>query len=382
MGDDILFISQYHWEGVWRRNQHVAKHLSRCRQILYFTPFPAHLVSKFPEYRQNTRGRWVQDRIFSVSFPIIVGENKFPVIRRINQLSMISSLIWTCLNEGMAPGLLWFSHPFAESITRFWRDLPVVYDVQDEYPAIPSAPRDVSDREISLLRRADVVFTGTYSLYLKKKRHSRNIHFVPCGVDFEHFNRACEDSLEIPGDMAAIVGEKILGYFGEVGDRIDWPLLREICYRHPRWHVVLIGGVSRIGPDVAGLENIHFMGKRDYGELPNYIKAFDVCLIPFKSDELTRYIYPTKLLEYLSAGKPVISSPIPDVKRFFSGVVGVAEDVDEFERVMERIGEDRERVRKGMELARQASWESAVSSMEELLRAAISRQDGGREENG
>jgi glycosyltransferase involved in cell wall biosynthesis len=164
----------------------------------------------------------------------------------------------------------------------------------------------------------------------------------------------------------------MLGYFGEVGDRIDWPLLKEVGLKHPNWDIVLIGGVNYVGPEVDGLGNIHILGKRNYDDLAGYIRAFDICLIPFKVDEFTRYINPTKLLEYLAAGKPVISSPIPDVERFYGDVVGIAEDAEAFEEAVTRLEDWAEKIQMGIEVARKASWEKAVEQMEKHLQASIS----------
>ena len=373
-GVDILFISQYHWEQVWRRNQHVAKHLSRNRKIFYLTPFPIHLLTVPQSQSFHVNGDWVSDRIYVLSTPVFVGESWFPFIVWINRMVMRGVLAKELRVTGISPGLLWFSHPYAESLVEQWPGYPVVYDVQDEYPSVPTAPKNVAEREMRLLKKADIVFTGTFSLYLKKRAYSRNIHFVACGVDFDHFHRVCDESLEIPADIGAIRAEKMLGYFGAVGDRIDWGVLREIALRHPEWAIVLIGGVSRIDPEVGDLKNIHILGKRSYSDLPRYIKRFDVCLIPFKIDDLTRYIYPTKLLEYLSAGKPVISSPIPDVERFFTGVVGIAGDIESFEREMAKLEDWSERIEKGMEMARKSSWEDAIGEMEKRLNETLSRR--------
>ena len=372
-GDDVLFFSQHHWENVWRRNQHVAKHLSTRRRILYITPFPVHLLLSRGGGPQDVSGRWVGNGIYSLSVPVFAGENKLPFIRRLNRRYLEAVVDLRIRRTGISPGILWFSHPYAESSASARPALPVVYDVQAGYPAVPSAPVDTGRREVRLLRRADLVLTGTYALYEAKREHADNIHFVPCGVDFDHFHGGAPGG--IPPELAALRGSKVLGYFGEVGDRIDWPLLRDIGVRHPDWEIVLIGGVSRVGPEVAGLPNVHFFGKRGYDQLPAYVRGFDVCLIPFKLDALTRFIYPTKLLEYLSAGKPVVSSPIPDVCRFFEGVVGIADDVDTFDAELKRLENGAECVKRGIEMARDASWEKAVAEMESHLEAAIERRN-------
>jgi glycosyltransferase involved in cell wall biosynthesis len=372
-GEDILFLSQYHWETIWRRNQHVAKHLSRSRKIFYLTPFPCSDMNKLKE-PGCLSGRWITERIFALSLPVFVGESTVSFIRTINRIWVTSYALSKCRKTGISPAILWYSHPHFESISRYWKSASVIYDVQDEYPAVPTV-KDLFDREVELLRKANLVLTGTYSLYQKKRQYTRNIHFVACGVDYHHFHRACESETEVPPEIASIEAEKRLGYFGAIGDRIDWSLLREICVRHPDWAIILIGVVHRIGPEVKGLKNLHILGVRSYDELPYYIKGFHVCLIPFKVDDYTRYIYPTKLLEYLSAGKPVISSPIPDVERFFSGIVGIAGDIESFEEEMARIEEDGERIGRGIDMASKTSWEKAVGDMEELLQETLRASD-------
>ncbi len=374
-GGDILFISHLPWDKVWLRNQHVAKHLSSTRKILYVSTFPFHFLVQFDRHPFSLRGSWVTDNIFAISLPVLVGESRLPIVRHINRLYMKSFLLSKSRRIGITPGILWFSHPFAESLTRYWKGAPVAYDVQDEYAAVPTAQKGTRQREISLLQRAGVVFTGTYSLYLKKKEHAGNIHFIPCGVDFDHFNRACDDSLETPADVADIGGERILGYFGDVGERFDWPLIEGIATRHPEWAIVLIGTVTKRNRDMDRLENVHILGKRSYDELPDYVRGWDVCLIPFKIDDLTRHIYPTKLLEYFSAGKPVISSAIPDVERFFSNIVGIAGDVESFEKEMATVDDSDARITKGLAIAKHTSWENVVGKMERYLNKVVSDCD-------
>jgi glycosyltransferase involved in cell wall biosynthesis len=97
-------------------------------------------------------------------------------------------------------------------------------------------------------------------------------------------------------------------------ERLDSDLLKQLAERYPAWHFVLIGPVVKIRPEelpTAG--NIHYIGQRDYAELPSYLANWDVAMLPFAQNASTRFISPTKTPEYLAAGKPVVSTPIPDV---------------------------------------------------------------------
>ena len=112
--------------------------------------------------------------------------------------------------------------------------------------------------------------------------------------------------------------------------------------------------------------NIHWLGGRDYSQLPNYARAFDVCLMPFALNEATEFINPTKALEYMAGGRPIVSTPVEDVVLQFDHVVEIADSRDAFVRACEQaIGSpDGDKIKGGLKLARQNSWESIVSQLE------------------
>jgi len=113
------------------------------------------------------------------------------------------------------------------------------------------------------------------------------------------------------------------------------------------------------------MQNVHFLGKKDYQELPEYIKGFDICMIPFKMDEVTMDLNPTKLLEYLATRKPVVSVGLYDVRELYEGIVEIADSKEEFLDLADRALKqaDIQKIEKGCTLARQMSWENTVSEM-------------------
>jgi UDP-galactopyranose mutase len=179
-----------------------------------------------------------------------------------------------------------------------------------------------------MLRRADIVLTGGISLYRDKAPHNANTYLFPSGVEFDHF--AGKNGISMPDDLRALP-RPILGYFGVIDERMDLALLARMAEQHPEWSIVMIGPVIKIDfHELPQAPNLHYPGTRSYGELPSYLAQFDVALIPFAMNEATRYLSPTKTLEYMAAHKPIVSTPIPDVIELYGDVVRVGGSHDEF----------------------------------------------------
>lgn len=249
-----------------------------------------------------------------------------------------------------------------------------VYDCMDELANFRFAPPDIADRERFLLSRADVVFTGGYQLYESKSRHHSTVYFHGCGVDAGHFGRARLASTVVPEAVAGLPGP-VFGYVGVVDERLDYPLIEALAREFPDASVVMAGPLAKVEQaDLPDLPNIHWLGQQPYEALPSLVKGFDVCLMPFALNEATRYINPTKTLEYMAAGKPVVSTAVADVVRNFTPVVEVAHTTDAFlDAVARAVREpDAALLREGIARAADASWESTVAQMRhELLDAVL-----------
>jgi glycosyltransferase involved in cell wall biosynthesis len=249
----------------------------------------------------------------------------------------------------------------------------VVYDCMDELANFRFAPPDIGAREQFLLERADLVFTGGYQLFESKSRHHHNVHFYGCGVDVRHFGKASLDETVVPEDVAALPGP-VFGYFGVIDERLDYPLLQALAERFPQASIAMAGPFAKVDPEqLPRLPNIHWLGQRAYEELPALVKGFDVCLMPFALNDATRYINPTKTLEYMAAAKPVVSTAVADVVRNFTPIVDVAWSQEEFLDAVERAWKcpDPERVVQGVVRAGHASWEATVAEMEQDIRTAL-----------
>jgi len=206
----------------------------------------------------------------------------------------------------------WYYTPMALQFSSHLETKITVYDCMDELSAFLGAPPELVDWEQRLFRRADVVFTGGASLYAAKRTRHPNVHLFPSSVDKQHFATARSPQVD-PPDQVNIPHPRI-GFFGVLDERLDTVLLRDLARIHPEMHFVLIGPVVKIADDqLPRAHNIHYLGRKDYTDLPRYIANWDVAMLPFAQNASTRFISPTKTPEYLAAGKRVVSTPIQDV---------------------------------------------------------------------
>jgi glycosyltransferase involved in cell wall biosynthesis len=270
------------------------------------------------------------------------------------------------LKNRFASPLQWFYSPMTAPafLGQFGRH-GVVYDCMDELANFRFAPADIAERERFLLTRADVVFTGGHQLYEAKSRLHPNTHFYGCGVDVQHFGRARAGSTRLPPELLGLQ-KPVFGYFGVIDERMDYALLARLAQACPDASIVMVGPLAKVDREtLPTAANIHWLGQRAYEDLPAIVKGFDVCLMPFALNEATRYINPTKTLEYLAAAKPVVSTAVPDVVHHFADVVHVARSHDEFIAAARAAAScpDPALVARGLERASQASWSSIVAQM-------------------
>ncbi len=271
--------------------------------------------------------------------------------------------------------VLWYYSPMAMAFTRLLaHPLAVIYDCMDELSAFRGAPPALQAHEAELFKRADLVFTGGQSLYEAKQDRHPHVYAFPSSVDAAHFRQAraaCED----PADQAGIPRPR-MSFYGVIDERLDLELLAGVADARPDWHLVMIGPVTKIAPDMLPQRpTIHYLGPRDYADLPAYLAGWDVTWLPFVRNDATRFISPTKTLEYLAAGKPVISTSIHDVIRPYGedGLVRIADTVaDTVAAMTAALQEDAAaRLHRVDALLEQTSWDRTWARMTQMIEAAI-----------
>ncbi|PAW37348.1 amine oxidase [Pantoea vagans] len=245
-----------------------------------------------------------------------------------SQIAPLLLLLTPLLEEDDQP-LIWFYTPMALPLLTPFDPALVIYDCMDELSAFQNAPRQLQQRESALMTRADLVFTGGSSLYEAKRDKHAQVYCFPSSVDAIHFEQARDRTNRHP--LQDAIPSQRLGYYGVLDERIDLPLIAALADSHPEWQIIMVGPVVKIDPaSLPQRPNIHWLGQQPYQALPQFLAGWDVCLMPFAINASTRYISPTKVLEYMAAQLPIVSTAIVDVARHYAEEVAVAETHAEF----------------------------------------------------
>ncbi|WP_194722758.1 glycosyltransferase family 1 protein [Noviherbaspirillum malthae] len=358
--DSIIVFCHLRWNFVYQRPQHLLSRLSRHYNII--------LVEE-PEYRDGEPELQISNPLpnLTVCKPLTpvrefgFDDKQMPYLRKMVR----------ALGKQHPDPIVWFYTPMALPLLDELKPRQVVYDCMDELSAFKNPPPALLPREDELLRRADIVFTGGPSLYEAKKDRHPNVHCFPSSVDVNHFRQALDRNIA-HSDLKDLP-RPVLGFYGVIDERFDTELAGQLADAHPEWQVVLVGPVVKI--DAASLPqrpNIHYMGQQPYTALPQFLAAWDVCLMPFAMNESTRFISPTKSLEYMAAELPIVSTPVKDVVDLHSDVVEIAVTAPEFIAACERVlamdsDEKLRRIRQMRDKLSRTSWDVTAMSMHKLL---------------
>jgi UDP-galactopyranose mutase len=355
----IIVFSHLRWDFVFQRPQHLLSRLAADHRIFFIEEPIHHDEDSESLHRTEPLANLAVCRPrLRVTAPGFADAH-LPALRR-----LLAQLV---AEEDLRDYVTWFYTPMALPLLADLAPRAVIYDCMDELSAFLHAPPQMREREAELLGRADVVFTGGRSLYLAKKDRHPNVHCFPSSVDAAHFGRAASGATET-GDRAALPHPR-LGFFGVIDERMDLALVDALARARPDYQIVMVGPVVKIDPArLPDHPNLHWLGQRGYDQLPGYLAGWDVCLLPFARNESTRYISPTKTLEYMAAGKPIVSTPITDVAVPYGDMIYLADTAEQFVAACDRalIEEPDERTRRlgrMREVLAATSWDRTVAAM-------------------
>lgn len=358
----LVCLSHLRWSFVYQRPQHLMARGTRDYNVLFWEePIIDDSPQPWLEKRHEEEGVWV----LVPRLPRAFEERSTEEVQRRLLDDQLAQLNIDQL-------VLWYYTPMSISFSDHLGRQLTVYDCMDELSAFRGAPPELLGREQKLLARADLVFTGGYSLYDAKRDRHPSVHPFPSSVEVGHF-AAARAPLPEPCDQRAIPGPR-LGFYGVIDERLDLELIAGIADARSDWQVVLVGPVVKIGPGtLPERPNIHYLGGKPYDELPNYLAGWDVALMPFALNESTRFISPTKTPEYLAGGRPVVSSPIVDVVRSYGDtrIVRIAHTVQEWVEAIDGAlvdaGDQQTLLALADEVLNDMSWDDTWNLMQEKM---------------
>ena len=386
---DIVYLGMNPWDTIRQRAQHLATGLSGYGRVLFVDPITPSVAGALRRALQGgpmrSRGplvRQLGDGLFRLAPPpgVPLGFD-LQACNAINQRLQSILVRRAAERLGFGRPILWIDHPLeADQIGRHGERM-VIYNCMDNYPAfwstVPRRQRLVATLEQRVLARADLVVASSSGL-VRRCASARDVRLLPNACDAELFAQALGS--ECPEELRAL-RRPLLGYVGTVSHWVDLDLLAEMAATHAEADLVLVGPVENVDiRPYSGLANLHFLGPVAYERVPRYVNAFDVCLIPFRCNDLTADVDPVKAYEYLALGKPVVAVGLPEMARYGDLVHLASAREDAMGVLTQALAEVSQGTGSAMlaerqRVARENTWANRVSAVVEMIRAHLGRPD-------
>jgi glycosyltransferase involved in cell wall biosynthesis len=400
--ETIICIAPRDWHGLWKEAQAVMSRIALHNRVLYFDPGRDSQASPVGEMLGNLpnffslRTQQVQENLTVIPSPSVLPyarthlphsllQDIVPAVTRFNAEVLIRHVRKAMQSLGVVSPILWLYSPYHASLIGKFGEKLTCYMNYDEFANYLTNARIkelVRQYDDQLTNMVDVVFATSRAQCKVREAINPHTYFIPNAVDFDLFNRALMPDLPTPADIAGL-RRPIIGYAGRMARQIDIELLHRVAKTYPDCSLVLIGPDELPScPDEQALRaapNVFFLGWKNPSELPNYLRVFDVALIPYRLEGHVLSGYPTKLHEYLAAGRSVVATAMPELFPY-RAVLHIAENNDDF---VVKVGEAMrgnalQAVEARVAVARQNTWDSRVEdiyrSLEPFLAGAIARR--------
>lgn len=332
----VAFAKDWHEDPT--SNHHVLRELAKTRRVLWLNSLATRTPSlssgrdlgkikrKLVEF---TRGPQNVENDLWVMSPLVLPLPHSTIARAINRQVLRATIRALRMRLGIKDFQLWTFLPnVADYVGTLGESLAVYYCV-DEWSMFSYLDKQQTvAAEHRLLERVDAVFAINHALADAKRMLNRATYVSPHGVDHSMFARALEDATVVPADISSLPHPRI-GFYGTLQSWVDFELIAHVARKRPAWSIILIGQQLADLSAIRKLPNVHLLGQKRHDELPAYCKGFDVGMIPYRIDERMAFVNPLKLREYLSAGLPVVSTAVPEVKRY-ANMCAIASTPDEF----------------------------------------------------
>jgi uncharacterized SAM-binding protein YcdF (DUF218 family)/glycosyltransferase involved in cell wall biosynthesis len=384
---DIVCISSIDWDFIWQGHQEIMATFAReGNRVLFIenTGVRRPTMRDASRVRQRLRNWWRGFKGFReerpnlfVYSPLVLPGPYSRVVRWINAW-LLGRIIRRWMQAvGFTRPIAWtfLPTPLARDLIKAVDPQLVVYYCIDDFASSSAAARRISQSENALFQQADLVFVTSEKLRERAARHSPRVHVFPFAVSYAAFEEVRVASDSIPDDIRSL-RRPIAGYVGGVHKWVDQELLVAAAAARPDLTFALIGPAQTDVSALEGCSNVHLLGKRPHAEVPSYIKGFDVALVPYTLSDYTASVYPTKVNEYLAMGVPVVSTDLPEIRRFnadHGDIVAIARDAGALVRAIDEAAGERSEaaVTRRLEVAKANSWARRIEGMSDLIESAL-----------
>lgn len=375
LGFPIVVHSSFPWINTWGRPQQLFHRYQLRHPVLYVDPVqwreeeapPSSALRAFPHFPNlyvltlRLPAAWRDDPARAAE------EQRRLVAAALNRAPLVGKF---------ARPVQWFDDPLAAPAFLGWEILgarAVVYDQLERWELWPGAPAETVGCEKPLLAAADLVFTRGRRLHAATLAVRPDARLVPDGVDAHNYIRSSRPRTALPHDVE-FIKHPTLGYCGSVDWRLDFDLIAAVADADPDWNLIFLGPVRGVDPEhLPRRANIFWLGSRPPERLPDYLKAFDVSILPYHTGGVHDWRVPGKLPEALLAGRPVVSTNLPEVRENFADFVDVADTREAFIQLCHQglRSPDPKRVRAAMRTVAARSWHKVVAQAEAWLEETL-----------
>lgn len=372
---DIICISSTRWDFIWQRPHHLMERLSkRNNRVLFFNHSMALSYEQAEEILVNpelwderlkriSKNLWIFSPIHIIQGQKILSDK----IRHLNYKLKEEALKYFIYKLQFYEPI--FISYLAESIN-YIKNLPrklLCYDCIDDFSAFSWAEDNFEIDEKALIDESDIVITSAEELYNRIKEIKPNTFLLPNAVEYDHF------ALERTSKNFSKNNSPVIGFIGAFYEWIDEEILEYLAEMRKDWSIYIVGPTQAgMGNRINLLANVKFFGTKDYKSLPDYLYKMDVCIIPFKLNRITNSANPIKLWEYMASGKPIVSTPIPEVGKF-ADIIYIAHTREEFLLKIEEALEENSISLQSqrIEVAKKNDWNHRVEKLIEIMNSIM-----------
>ena len=382
-GRDVICLSSIDWDFIWQGHQEIMSRLAASGHRVLFVENTGvrpvrwsdlpRLKQRLRNWRRGTNGFREERPNLFVQSPLVLPFPYFNLARRINRWMLKRSITRWMTAVGAARPVVWtfLPTPLARDVIDSLDPALTIYYCIDDLASSSPEARRIAPSEQQLFKSADLVFTTSEKLRARAAQFSDRVHLFPFAVNMGTFETVRDAATPAPDDIAKLP-RPIAGYVGGLHQWVDQELLAAVAEKMPDVTFAMVGpwqvDVSRL----QRVKNIHLFGQRAHGELPGYVKNFDVGLVPYRISEYTSNVYPTKLNEYLIMGIPVVATDLFEIRRFngeHGDLIRVASTVDDYVSAIRASIEKSPApvVARRIEVAQSNSWDRRLAAMSALI---------------